>query len=87
MGSAPDAKVHRQIVAAGTGIFRRIDAGNAIQDFAHSGGAGFGEIVAADNIAGAGVFKTSFSRASPSQSPITVSVDSVLTGAGSSVRA
>ena len=44
-------------MAAGTGIFRRIDAGNAIQDFAHSGGAGFGEIVAADNIAGAGVFK------------------------------
>ncbi|VFS83658.1 Uncharacterised protein [Raoultella planticola] len=44
-------------MAAGTGIFRRIDAGNAIQDFAHGGGAGFGEIVAADNIAGASMFK------------------------------
>ena len=54
---AANTKVHRQIVTAGTGIFRRVNAGDPVQHFAHRGGAGFAEIPPTDNVAGAGVFK------------------------------
>ena len=44
-------------MTAGTGIFRRVDAGDPVQHFAYRGGSGFGEILPTDNVAGAGVFK------------------------------
>ncbi len=54
---ATNTEVHRQVVTAGAGIFRRVDAGDPVQHFAHRGGAGFGEILPTDHVAGAGVLK------------------------------
>ena len=54
---AADAKVHRQVVTPGPGILRGVDSRNAVQHLAHSGGAGFGKLRAANNVAGAGVLK------------------------------
>lgn len=49
--------VHRRVVAAGAVVFRRADAGDAVKYLTHGGCAGFGEILTADHVTRASMFK------------------------------
>ena len=53
---APDAKVHRQVVAAGAVVFRRADARDAVKHHAWWLRR-FGEILTADHVTRASMFK------------------------------